>query len=742
MASVAVADNFPDEIAPEERDHKAQLALRQAVEMLVMRLENEANSRVGKRNLTEKRWIADLEQLQGQYDEETNRELREAEKSRLFINQTRPKTNSCAARLGDMLFPTDDRNWGIEPTPVPELSRTAQEAADAVAKAAKEANRAIEQGDPAKAKQIVDAANKMAEVAIQLKANMDAAKRAAELMQDEIDDQLRECGYAEAARKVIEDACRLGTGVMKGPVATNEHSRRAWKKNDQGVYELGFHNNERPAYYHVDVWSWFPDPDARTVLESESFFERHLMKPNKLRQLARQPGFDPDAIREVLKMGADRSLPTYLADLRHITGENQAPTERMYQVWEYRGPLTSEEMESLCRCLGKQDLLEAFVEPDPLTEIQVVLWFCQGKVLKFGVHHMDSGEPIYSVYNLEKDDSSIWGFGIPYLMRDPQKAFNAAWRMMMDNSGLSSGPQIEIDTAILKPADGKWTLTPRKVWLRSTTANPAAIGFKSHSIDNHQAELANIIALAKQFIDDVTSITTIAQGEQGAHTTQTAQGMAILMNAVNVIFRRFVKHFDDDMTVPNIRRLYDWNMQFSPKEHIKGDMKIDARGTSVLLVRELQSQNLLVLANFSAHPVIGSILKIVPVLRKLAQSMMVSPNDIIKTDEELKAEAAAQQPQSDPEVMKLELQKQIAEMENQTKLDIARLDNETERIKYATQNNLKLEELRTLLTTKQMDIDSNERKLATEIAVEASRPKDEGSGGTFSNAGNGSGGSI
>ena len=41
---------------------------------------------------------------------------------------------------------------------------------------------------------------------------------------------------------------------------------------------------------------------------------------------------------------------------------------------------------------------------------------------------------------------------------------------------------------------------------------------------------------------------------------RTAMGMAMLMNAVNVVFRRVVKNFDDDMTMPNISRLYDWNM--------------------------------------------------------------------------------------------------------------------------------------------------------------------------------------
>jgi hypothetical protein len=739
----AVADNFPDQTTPEDKARQSAEAIKQAVGTIVIRLENDAIRRVGQRNLIEKRWIEDLEQIHGEYDEKTYKKLDAAKKSTLFINQTRPKTNACAARLADMLFPTDDKNWGISPTPVPALTQTAQQVADAGAKAAQEANKALEQGDPARAAEITGGFNQVAQVGVQAKAEMDEAKRRASAMQDEIEDQLRECRYNEAARKVIEDACRIGTGVMKGPIANTERSRRGWTKGNDGVFRLGFNEDPRPGYYRVDPWSFFPESDALTIEESESFFERHLMRPNKFRQLAQQPGFDANAIRRVLKQGPSASMPSYLADLRNIKGENTSPSDKVFQVWEYRGPLEVEEMQHLAQFLGREDLMEAVEEWDPLNVIQVVLWFCQGEVLKIGIHHMDSGEPIYSVYNLEKDDASIWGFGIAYLMRDPQKALNAAWRMMMDNSGLASGPQIEIDTEIVEPHDGVWELAPRKVWKRKPGVDKAAIGIRSIQIDNHQAELANIIMLAKQFIDDVTSISTIAVGEQGSHTTQTAQGMAILMNAVNVIFRRFVKHFDDDLTVPVIRRLYDWNMQFSRKDHIKGDMEVDARGTSVLLVRELQSQNLMVLANFTAHPVIGAIIKAAPILRKLVQSMMIRADDVVKTDDEMKQEAAKAQGQQDPEVMKLQLQKAIADAENDTRLQIARLENETARIQYAAANNIKLEQLNVMLQTKQMEIDHKERALATEIAVEAAQPADdkEGSGGTFSNSG-ASGGSI
>lgn len=703
-------------------DPREQERLRTVLEGIVQRLEREAESRVGKRASLEQRWLEDLRQLHGEYEDDVLKELKDAKKSQLFINQTRPKTNACDARLSDMLFPTDDKNWGIKPTPVPELDQTARKAVNMAKAKVDEANKQLAAGDPEMAAALATEASGPAAVATEIKAIQDEARTRAEAMEAEISDQLIECQYNIAARDVISDACRIGTGIMKGPIASNDRVRRSWRKDEKtGVYQIEMVDDPRPAFVRTDFWSFFPDPDARSIKESADFYERHLWTPKELRALARQPGFDKDAIRRLLKADSHAPLPTYLADLRSITGEHQAPADARFVGWEYRGPITAEALRDLASAMGRGDIAAEHEDFDELEEINVVIWFCDGEILKFGIHHMESGEPIYSVYNLEKDDSSIWGYGIPYLMRDSQKAMNAAWRMMMDNGGLSSGPQLEIDRSVVEPADGDWTMVPRKVWLRKESAPIGKDGIKVHNIENHQAEMQNIIALCKQFIDDETSISVLAQGEQGAHTTQTANGMALLMNAVNVVFRRMVKNFDDDMTVPNIRRLYDWNMQFSPKEHIKGDFDVDARGTSVLLAREIQSQNLMVLANFTAHPTLGILLKAAPILRKLAQSMMVPADEIILTDEELKQELAKQAKAKPPEDPSIERE----HVRGGYMLQQAQLNRDTEMMKIAETKNMKFEDLKAKYDIAEMGSKSKERILAAEIAVEtANRDKD------------------
>ncbi len=261
---------------------------------------------------------------------------------------------------------------------------------------------------------------------------------------------------------------------------------------------------------------------------------------------------------------------------------------------------------------------------DELEETRLEIWFCQGKVLKIGLSSLETNDSLYSVYNFEKDDTCIFGRGVPRLARDSQSAVNAAWRMTLNNAGVSAGPQIVVDKETVEPQNGSYSFTPFKVWLKTGTVAPGNKPFEIFDIPNRSGDLMAIIDIAMKFIDDETNMPLIAQGDQSSEMTQTATGMSMLMNASNVVFRNAVKNWDDDLTTPTIQRAYDWNMQFSPNGDIKGDMNIEARGSSVLLVREMQAQNLMALAmNFADHPIFGGMTKHVELYREIYKVHML-----------------------------------------------------------------------------------------------------------------------
>ena len=108
-----------------EVSEEEQLAERLAFLGQTLQLKLETNA--GQKTTIEDRWIADLYQYHGQYDSASKVDLENQGNSTVFVNLTRPKTQSTISRLGDMLFPTDDKNYSVGPTPVPDIEQAAGE---------------------------------------------------------------------------------------------------------------------------------------------------------------------------------------------------------------------------------------------------------------------------------------------------------------------------------------------------------------------------------------------------------------------------------------------------------------------------------------------------------------------------------------------------------------------------------------------------------------------------------------
>lgn len=714
------------------------------IRALVNRLEAEAKRRVGLREPVERRWLEDLRQYHGKYDSQTvNRLKKDSDRSQLFMNHTRPKTNAMAARLQDLLFPTDDRNWGIAPTPVPEMAMKADRTRAAIQEPMAKLAAADEMGTNPEA---TDEELKMAEqqaseatavleplaaILEEIEAKQADAKQRSDLMQDEMADQLQACQYNAAARDAIEQGCKLGTGVIKGPVLGNSRRRR-WTQNEAGERVLEDAPKNRPSYKFLDVWGFFPDPDYQNPSDGDGVFERHLLSATKMRQLARDEGVDEDAIRRLLSQDPDDQIPSNVQELHQITSDQNVRPVPRYQVWEFTGPIALNELQNLATGYEDNELMDDVKGMDILDEVHARIMFCGDEVISFSLHPMDSNEQIYSSFNLEKDEAGPFGFGIPAIMRDPQSAMNASWRMMMDNGRISSGPQVVINKDVVKPEDNDYTLAPFKIWTRVTGA-PNSPAFETYQFTMNQGLLQSIIELARRDIDDTTAMPQITQGEQGAGVTKTAQGMAILMNSANVVFRRIVKNWDDDMTVPNIRRLYDFNMQFSEKDEIKGDYDVDARGSSVLLVREMLASNLMLFAqNFGDHPEYGPWIKKPDLLKQITKAMMIPVSDVIHTKTEYEENLAKMKPApgegEDPMVAlrqeELEIRRDeidakvsIAQMEADSRVRVAQLNFDGDMQKAAISASESVEDRERKAAEAAAKIESGERKLAAEVGM-------------------------
>jgi hypothetical protein len=638
-------------------------------------------------------------------------------RSTVFIGMTRQKTNAAEARLADILLPTDDRNWGIQPTPDPQLMGMSKDN-----KAAMD-----QQGQP-----IMGEDGQPARVRDVVKAVLEQANKKAKAMETEIEDQLVECSYNGELRKVIHDTAVLGTGVIKGPIVTNR-TRKAWQpitdSTGETVHQIEIVQEIGPASFRVDPRNVWPDPGCgETIHNGKGIYEREQVTAKQIRDLAKQPGFLKPQLRKVLEEGPKQS-----ATLRELTDEDQRDMTRLtYEKWTYWGEVDHDDLESAGVSVGEKDELRS-------TSACVVM--INDTVVKAFLNPLENGDIPYDFYVWEKVAGTVWGYGIPYLMRSQQKVLNAAWRQMMDNAGVSSGPQIVIKPGAIQPADKQWQLSARKIWYATDDIDDVRKAFSTFEFNSHQVELAGIIKMATELADAETGVPTIMQGEKGA-APDTVGGMQMLMNSANVVLRRLVKQFDDMITKPHIRRYYDYNMMYNEDEEIKGDFSIDARGSSALVVRDIQNQSFLNLLAAGANPVYGIYLDTQKLFEKALQAQHIDPVEVFKSEEEIEQikeaqkQSAAQGPAPDPALavaqMRAEAEMQKAQAQNQGDLQelqvrqaiaaqeadlrIMQLEmtREIEMLKLSNSQNISLEKIKAQLADTAMKERSRKELFAAE----------------------------
>lgn len=619
----------------EEQRKRDEEARRNRVNAIGHRLHAQAREQVTLRQQTEERWYQDVRQFNGQYEPGTFTDD-EGYGSRVFVPLTRRLVGLCEARLSDMLFPSDERFYNIDPTPVPDLDEAAQ----------------LAEGLPQDQMVGMPGGAQVPAGAIQesIKALVEEARKRADAMQREIDDQLAECKYPTHARNAIHDAVLLGTGVLKGPTPLEKTSKR-WINQGGAGFVLEQVSRPVPVAARVDPWNFFPDMSATTIDEAEFVFERHFLTKKQVSALQEMQDVDLDALRLILRNDPTRpSGSDHRERLRAINGASGAPDKR-YEVWEYHGPLDADDL---------RDCGVEIAGDDPLVQYTGIVWFCEGVVLKAALNPLDSGGLPYRVFTWQKDESNIFGFGLPYEVRDNQTSANSAFRAMQDNMGLCARPNFVVDDNAIEPIDGQWEISPGKGW-RNKRANGGDIraALQFINIESRLQELQTIFATSKQLIEEVGTLPAFLQGQEAPAKMQSATEASIAWTAANLWVRRCVRNWDDDIVTPLIGDFYDWNMQYSPKAELKGDSKVRAMGIASLVELEGQAQKLQLFVQGSQAMGVPLSSQL-SMLRQLARAYKLDPDLVLPSEQEIAKmrEQEAQNPRIDPEQLKLKIAEQ------------------------------------------------------------------------------------
>jgi hypothetical protein len=265
---------------------------------------------------------------------------------------------------------------------------------------------------------------------------------------------------------------------------------------------------------------------------------------------------------------------------------------------------------------------------------------------------------------------------------------------MHDNMGLCVMPQVVIDEGSIEPVDGSYGVAPGKFWRNKRPGSDARQGIQFVEINSRLGELQSIFAASKSLIEEVGTMPGFMQGQDAPSKMQSATEASIAWTAANLWVRRCVRNWDDDVTTPMISGYYDYNMQWSEKEDIKGDSKVRALGIAALVELEGQAGRMQQLAN--AASAMGLPLSTnYAMLRELCRSLKLDPDRWLPSEQDIakmKAEEAKQGPKVDIEQEKVNVQREaIQSKEKIAAIQLQGKERELAQREKSDQNRMELE---------------------------------------------------
>lgn len=592
------------------------------------------------RNHIELQMLEDLRQREGIYPHDKLAEIRKQGGSEIFMMLTNNKCRAAEAWIRDVIFQPGERPFYAKPTPVVDMP---PELADQLASmVTAEAQEAMAAGLYVTEREVFERAQ---QVATEVKQRMEQeAKRRAKLMEDQIDDAFVEGGFYDALECMIPDLVALPCGVLKGPVIRNKRKLKWVRDPRTGKSVPQADGDLVPCYYAPSPLDLYPSPDSRGP-DDGYLIERIPTRRKALHSMIGVPGYKEEAIRaalaeyqkgHTLEVGFDQQR-------REIEGARnwQLAPDKAIDVLEFHGSVPGE--------LLIEWGMEFERVPDPGADYEVTAW----KVGRFVVRCVLNEDPLrrrpYMIAHYDKINGSFWGRGVPRLIRDSQDACNAAARALINNMSFASGPMYEVEMDRLADGEDPTVLYPWRAFqtkASSTTPAPALRFFTVPSIAN---ELMQVYQFFANLADSYSGVQSFEHGQnQRSGAAGTASGLSMLFNAGSRLVKRVVASVDRCI-VGAVERTHTHIMLHSPESYLKGDIEIEARGATALLVKETQQMRLVEFMAMTANPMDSQIMGPegrAEMLREAVKALAIDPDKVIPSEDKMRAQMRMAQMQA------------------------------------------------------------------------------------------------
>jgi hypothetical protein len=588
-----------------------------------------------------------LRQRNGEYEPEKLNLIRKQGGSEVYMMLTEVKCRAAESWLRDILMDEGMPPWDLKPTPIPDLSPPQKKEIQDIfaARVLRIVSEFGQAPNPEELSEIREMVSQDYRFHL-----LRAAGLKAERMKIKIDDQFAQGGWAQAFNDFITDLVTYPCAFIKGPVVRRQRVL-GWKTLPSGETVVEPIERLGPEFERVDPFKIYPEPGI-TDINDGYIFEYHPLTRMMLADLIGVPGYDEDAIRKVLEIGNGQSWISDVTELQQMEEERKyysymRPTD-IFDTLEFWGKVSGKML--LEWGLTPEDV------PDPAREYDANVWVTGNYVIKAVLNYDPLGEKPYTKTSFIKCPGAFWGKGIPRIIEDLQNICNAAARALVNNMGIASGPQVELNVDRIPPNEDITQIFPWKVW--QTTGDPAgssAPALRFTQPDSRAQELMAVYERFARLADDHSGIPAYVYGDlnvQGAG--RTSSGLSMLMGAAGKGIRQVVMHIDGDVVKPIVQRQFIYNMRYDEDQSIKGDVEVVAKGAVNLAMKETTNVRRLEFLNATANPIDIEIMGKegrAAVLREVAKSLQMPGDEVVPSQEKttfsgrMAAKLAQQQPQ-------------------------------------------------------------------------------------------------
>jgi hypothetical protein len=572
-----------------------------------------------------------LRQRNGEYEADKLRQIRDQGGSEVYMMITEVKCRAAESWLRDILLDTGTPPWDLDATPLPELSPVQMQELQAAF--ADEVMKLVQTTGQAPSKMEMLQLREMVAQDFRFKLLQEAQVRV-DKMKLKISDQFAQGGWETAFNDFITDLVTFPCAFIKGPIVTRQRVL-GWGTDEFGRTVVVPKEVLAPEYRRVDPFRIYPEPGISNIKDGY-LFEHHRLSRMDLSDLIGIPGYDDEAIRKVLDIGNGQSWISEDVELTKNEEERKyysymRPTE-MYDALEFWGKVSGKMLREWG--MSEEDI------PDDAREYDTNVWIVGNYVIKAVLNYDPLGEKPYAKSSFIKSPGAFWGKGIPKIIEDLQGVCNAAARALVNNMGISSGPQVEVNLERIPPNEDITQLYPWKIW--QVTNDP--MGSSSPAVrftqpENNAAALMAVYEKFSRLADDHSGIPAYVYGDlnvQGAG--RTSSGLSMLMGAAGKAIRQVVMHIDADIVKPVVERQFVYNMRYDEDESIKGDVQVLPRGAINLAVKETTNVRRIEFLNATANPVDLEIIGRdgrATILREIAKGLQMPAEEIVPSREKL-----------------------------------------------------------------------------------------------------------